>query len=208
MGGEGSVGDASIWNRSALKANIESGTVTFPEDSILPDSTDGVKVPYHIVGDSAFQLDSFLMKPYSQVAVNTDIGKRIFNYRLSRARRCVENAFGILVQRFQVLRAPIRTSIETSDVIVLATISLHNWLMTDRKRRENYCTAGLTDKEDLNNLTFTSGSFRKEPPSNGLLPLAQQGGHKSTNASQKIRDTLCSYFSSDGQRTWQRKMLI
>lgn len=208
VGGEGSVGDASIWNRSQLKANIQSGSIGFPDPCVVPQSSDSTKVPYHIIGDSAFQLETFLMKPFSQVAVNSDFEKRIFNYRLSRARRCVENAFGILVQRFQVLKSPIRTNVDTSDVIVLATLSLHNWLMTDRMRRESYCNSKLIDEENLTTGIFTPGSFRNEPPSTGLLPFGQQGGRKSTTSSQNMRKYLCSYFNGDGQRLWQNKMLL
>lgn len=208
VGGEGSVGDASIWNRCKLKAKIESGSVGLPDACVLPQANDSIKVPHHIVGDSAFQLGTSLMKPYSQVAVNSDFNKRIFNYRLSRARRCVENAFGILVRRFQVLRAPIRTSVETSDFIILATLSLHNWLMTDRMRRETYCTSGLTDEENLATGTLVPGSFRNDPPSKGMLPFGQQGGHNSTTASQNMRNYMCTYFTKEGQRSWQNKMLL
>jgi hypothetical protein len=48
------------------------------------------------VGDEAFPLKEYLMKPYNQRDLNTD--RRIYNYRLSRARRVVENA-----SRFRIL---------------------------------------------------------------------------------------------------------
>ena len=47
-----------------------------------------------IVGDSAFTLRTYVMKPYGER--DADHTKTVFNYGLSQARRIVENAFGIL----------------------------------------------------------------------------------------------------------------
>lgn len=47
-----------------------------------------VQIPYVLVGDSAFALSENLMRPYPGTYEKGNI-KRIFNYRLSRARRIV-----------------------------------------------------------------------------------------------------------------------
>jgi hypothetical protein len=63
------------------------------------------KIPYFFLGDGAFALSETIKKPYSGTYL-TGSKERIFNYRVSRARRVVENAFGILVSVFRVLRKP------------------------------------------------------------------------------------------------------
>ena len=47
---------------------------------------------------------------------------RVFNYRLSRARRIVECAFGILAQRFRIYNRRMQYSVETVIKIVKATL--------------------------------------------------------------------------------------
>lgn len=69
-------------------------------------------VPFVIVGDEAFPLKSYLIKPYP--SRNLDHNRRIFNYRLSRGRGIVENVFGILTSRFGVFKQAIPLEPEKS----------------------------------------------------------------------------------------------
>lgn len=73
--------------------------------------------PCTFVGDDAFALTTRMMKPYSGRCM-ADNKKRIFNYRLSRARRVIENAFGIMASRFRVFRRPIMADPENVVSIV------------------------------------------------------------------------------------------
>jgi len=68
------------------------------------------------------------MKPYSMVGLGHD--ERIVNYRLSRARRVVANAFGILANRFQsLLHATVYKKTESVKSLVLVCVMLHNLLI-------------------------------------------------------------------------------
>lgn len=66
------------------------------------------------------------MKPYPQRNMTRE--QRIFNYRLSRARRIVENAFGILSSRFRILLNAINLALDKTSTILLACCYLHNFL--------------------------------------------------------------------------------
>ena len=87
-------------------------------------------MPYALVANDAFPLKKYILKPYSQI--NLTKTKQIFNYCLSRARRLVENAYGVLANRFRILMRPIPVASSKIETIMMATATLHNFL---RKRR-------------------------------------------------------------------------
>ncbi|XP_052126589.1 uncharacterized protein LOC127750078 [Frankliniella occidentalis] len=86
--------------------------------------------PYVIVGDEGFTLSEKVMMPYPKDTCSNRLDRRIFNYRLSRARRCSENAFGVMGARFQIFRAPMRYDPDDARNLVMAVVCLHNYLRT------------------------------------------------------------------------------
>ncbi|XP_071496099.1 putative nuclease HARBI1 [Diadema antillarum] len=115
--------DAQIYNESDLHHGLDQNRIhAFPQPDPLPN--DNQDVPYFIIGDDAFSLRTYLMKPNS--TRNLTHGERIFNFRLSRARRVVENAFGILLNRFQILLTTMQHHHETVRTIMEAYCILHN----------------------------------------------------------------------------------
>lgn len=155
MGSQGRLNDASIFGNSILKKKLEDGTLNIPSGCV-------------ILGEEAFPLKPYLLKPYSRrLALTAD--EKIFNYRLSRARRIVENAFGIMTSKFRIYRTPIYLSPDKVDKIVKATCALHNWLM--KTALHYYAPAGTMDTDD------GPGTWRQEPSSNYIADLVHQGSN-------------------------------
>lgn len=125
VGSNGRVSDGGVFRQCTLQESIENELINFPGPKELPGRDK--KVPFVVVSDEAFPLKEYLMKPYPQ-RCGLDDSQRLFNYRLSRARRIVENAFGILCNKFRVLRAPILSSPDKVEKIVLCCCALHNYL--------------------------------------------------------------------------------
>ena len=114
------------------------------------------------------------MKPFP--TRNLSERKRIYNYRQSRARINVENAFGILSSRFQIFRKPLQFSPRKVDLFVLTCCCLHNMLVKDDER--------VTD-------------------TNKMLQLSRSTVNTSQQASRNIRDELADYFINEGSVSWQ-----
>lgn len=116
VGNYGRIGDAGVFKNSTLCTAMEKGLLHLPPPRCLPGRIK--EIPFVIVGDEAFPLKPNIMKPCAARTMNKD--RRMYNYRLSRARRIVENAFGILANRFGVFKKTIALSPEKTTNIVLA----------------------------------------------------------------------------------------
>ena len=90
----GTSSDAQIFNHSKLKRRIENGTLGLPPPEPL--GPGGPDLHYFLLGDNAFALMPWLVKPYRRRQLTRE--DRIANYKISRGRRVVENSFGILVK--------------------------------------------------------------------------------------------------------------
>lgn len=67
------------------------------------------------------------MRPCPMTGINNI--KRIYNYRLSRARKTIECTFGMMTLKFQVLLTPIRCTNYTSvNNIIKSVCVLHNFI--------------------------------------------------------------------------------
>lgn len=186
VGSNGTVSDGGIFRKCSLFTALENG--------LLPDN--GV-----IVGDDAFPLKTYLMKPYS--GNNLSYDQKIFNYRLSRSRRISENAFGILVSRFRIFERPIACKVETVDKIVRAACVLHNWLSTNYKAA--YMPRGSVDSEDIDICEIVPGSWRSEIVQ--LPRIERVGSNNHSREAKIVREAYTKYFTNEGRVLWQDRMI-
>lgn len=125
VGSYGSESDSRIFAESNLSRLLHNNTLNLSKGTAkLPGSE--LQTPCFFVADDAFALTENIMKPYSKRQLNDK--EKIFNYRLSRARRTIENTFGILAVRWRIFRRPIAVNPVTADSIIVSAICLHNFL--------------------------------------------------------------------------------
>lgn len=94
-----------VFRESTLCHALSHNSLNIPPPEPLQGCT--LPVPYMLVADEAFPLKEYIQKPFSQCGLTNE--KRIYN---CRARRVVENAFGILANRFRVLMTSINLAPE------------------------------------------------------------------------------------------------
>lgn len=196
VGTQGRVSDAGLFAHSDLKKALDQGLLNVPPPEKLPNSD--VVLPYMLVGDEAYPLRTDLMKPYPFRQM--DHNHRIYNYRLSRARRVVENAFGILANRFRVFRSTMLLHPDTVTKITLASACLHNFLC--EQHSEAYMPPKLADWEDVDH-KIHDGAWRREGL--GAMHCVEAGRARNpTLTAKQQRDILRDYFVSPaGQVSWQ-----
>lgn len=194
------VGAKGRMSDGGVIANTTFGHLMKNNELNLPPSREptlgNTKLPFVFVGDEAFALENNFMKPFAQRNLKRE--ERIYNYRLSRARRIVENTFGILAARFRILLTTINLSPKKVITVVLACCYLHNYL---RKKQKGQYTGQITfnnvgdlennNQEDYGELTSLVPTQTKNP----------------TFSAKNTRQKFCNYFNNEGKVSWQDEVI-
>lgn len=186
MGSYGKNSDGGILSHSKLGKGFDQNKLDVPEKEALPGTTN--EVPYVVIGDEAFPLKTYLLRPYPGKQLDNN-EKKIYNYRLCRARRVVENAFGILSQKFRIYNRRIIAKPENVDVIILTTCVLHNFIKKYDGKLTYIRDNIQTNADTLSPTTLTN------------IPV--QGGN-ATREAFCIRNIYKDFFNSpQGSIPWQ-----
>ncbi|XP_069680511.1 uncharacterized protein [Periplaneta americana] len=183
VGAEGRNSDGGVFSNSVFGKALKDGSLNIPADEPLVPH--GQSLPFVFVGDEAFPLKRYLMRPFPRDQVHNNEPKSVFNYRLSRARRIVENTFGILVSQWGVYEKPFRCRVELVDKIVKATCVLHNYM-----RQNIYVTpVGQCEQEILTQ--------------DACLDSIPRVGCNATQEAFNVRQEFMRYFMNEGSVPWQ-----
>ncbi|XP_024886649.1 protein ALP1-like [Temnothorax curvispinosus] len=192
IGAEGRRSHGGIFMHSDLGISLNNNEVSLPPSRQLEEN--GPNLPYVLVGDEAFALTNYMMRPYSR-RNDLDLSEKVYNYRHCRARRNVECSFGVLAARWRVYRKPMETSVTTSVKVVQATVCLHNFLMAKD------ITRSLQERQYSQFLPA-----ERDAPAHALHDLHVQ--YVNINNATGIRDAFKQYFNTTGviEQQWERAL--
>ncbi|KAG0444128.1 hypothetical protein HPB47_014141 [Ixodes persulcatus] len=179
VGAYGRQSDGATLRTSRFGKCLKNGLLGLPPPRPLPNSA--VLTPYVFLGDEALHLRPALLRPYRRKQQDED--KRIFNYRLSRART-------------------INLLPEHADYVVIATCALHNYLRGD----SGYIPPSYVDKEDAyGNIMKENWQLNFKDDETAMTDMGPQVGHNYSGSAREARDLFRSYFMSrQGAVPWQR----
>jgi len=184
IGQYGSASDGGVFSRSAVGQALQNNLLNMPNDAGIANAPALGSLPYFLVGDEAFPLETYLLRPFPGRGLPND--KRIFNYRLSRARRVVEQAFGILAARWRVYHRRLPLHPNNVQRLVKATVILYNMLQRSRPFVPNEDTMSATNLQPM--LSVSTG----------------RGTNRANTAAIQLRETFKDYFvSAPGSVEWQ-----
>lgn len=141
--------DSGIYKESTLYKKLIEKTLDIPNPRSI--TNNGlIRVPYVIVADEAFGMTENLMRPYGGKLLSYE--KKIFNYRLTLARRYIECTFGIMCNKWRILHRPLDVKIDFAENIIKVICVLHSYV----RMRDGYKYEDTLHEAPLSSLVNSS----------------------------------------------------
>lgn len=198
FGTNGRVSDGGVLRNTKFFEKLQNNQLNIPSEENIRNTSS--VLPYVFVADDAFPLRVDMLKPFRQAHL-TSPERKIFNYRTSRARRIVENVFGILASRFRIFHTQINLELHNIDSVVMACCVLHNFLMKCVTNR--YAPPECFDRENTEEGTKTLGFQTVD----SMECLERRAFGNTASAGKNIREAFMSYFVNEGQVPWQNNFI-
>ena len=126
----------------------------------------------------------------------------MYNYRHSRARRVIENAFGILAARWRILGRAMECSIDTAEDVTKACVALHDFLSKGDQslpEQNRYIPPGMIDRDGA------PGEWRQVVQGDtNLIRRRRITATRATEDGMAVRELFKEYFPTEqGRIDWQ-----
>lgn len=122
-------------------------------------------------------------------------------------RRCVENAFGILVTRWRILERRLGEGPQHAEELVKALCVLHNYLMCRHAGDDSvYCGPGYADS--VNGVGERRRGQWRQRLVQSVMQVARTQARNFTDVARYVREIYVKYFmSAAGRVSWQDAVL-
>ena len=172
VGDYGRNSDGGVFASSSFGHSLINNLLDLPDNKSLNEQ--GIVLPHVFIADEAYPLRYNLMRPYPFRSL--DSNKKIFNDRLSTARKTVECAFGIITKKWEFLQRPSNFKPENTVTIIKAICVLHNFT----RQNENFQPIDET-VIDFSQITTSNHSSNNQRP---------------TTAAYNVREEFKNYFNN------------
>ena len=167
--------DAVIFRSTDLWSSIQDGFIP-----LIGKTVGDATVPPLIVGDSAFPLRTWLMKPFTNTVLTPQ--QHYFNYRLSRARMVTEGTYVQLKSRWRLLLRKSESDRDHVRTATLACMVLHNLCIIQ----------GDTISKKLDMSIDSNGQKRNRDEIRKLLEMRDCASIREVSLeAKKVRNALC-----------------
>ncbi|XP_022180255.1 protein ALP1-like [Myzus persicae] len=181
VGAPGKSSDSTTFKNSTLYKLLNFNKIKLPPPKPLSDKRLD-KIPYFLIGDEGFGLCQFLLRPFGGKYLS--VGKKVFNYRLTRARRYIECSFGILSNKWRILHRALNVEESLAENIIKTCCLLHNF---------------VRDRDGI--------TFEDTIAISGLIEDTTVDNSQPGNAIKCVRTELIDFFMKEGQVSWQMEKI-
>jgi DDE superfamily endonuclease len=106
---------------------------------------------YYLVGDCAYQCSDQLLVPFSgQNRQNKH--KDAFNFYLSQPRMRIEMTFGVMVNRWAILRRPLSCRLKNVGKVFLSITRLHNYCINESAKEQAHKQGTYENIDDVEDM--------------------------------------------------------
>jgi hypothetical protein len=172
-----------------LKPGSTSDLRTY-EFSSLPQFVEALPDGTYIVGDAAFMVSEHLLIPFTGSSREVP-EKDVFNFYLSQLRIRIEMAFGLLTNKWRILRRPMQNGLRMNAKVLQACARLHNFVIDNNNTQ-------YEDPDEEFESAMSIQPMENSPLGWGYLPTVRP--LETMEGSSRTRQTILDHIKCLGLR--------